>query len=206
MSTLDQTLFAAMDHPSEIVSVRQALRASKSFTLDRIDALSTLSKIDGDKELSAEMKAAAKRHEMTRAMDKIRAGDTAHAAAMADIVKAEPPIPAAETAGAASIDVELRTNFKALPEKQRESLLKNSAATRLALARAPAELSGLVDQAHSSLREGILRELYPEAMQNLDADRRAMEAAKNARDMFAQTARASFGTPIETHATRIIAA
>lgn len=202
--SLEDTLFATMNHPSEIVGVRKALNAGKTAIMDRSDLNDTLKSINGDNSLTPELRSAAKRFEMTKAADKVRALDAMIAAALADV--APPPVPAAETPGAASIDAELRANFKALPENQQQSLLKNSSATRLAVARAPRELSGLIDQEHTSLRDGILRDLYPDAMQKLDADRKALDAVKMARDMFKSTAHGNFGNAIETHTTVITSA
>ncbi|WFU21915.1 hypothetical protein QA649_27915 [Bradyrhizobium sp. CB1717] len=201
--SFEQKLHEAMRSASEHVSVRKATNLGKQALLDRIDVLDANKTINLNNELSGDVKAAAKRHELSKHLEKSRALDDAIKAAEQDIVRSLPLIEQPATAGAAQIDFELRSNFQRLPEAQQQALLKNSEATRMALARAPRELTSLGELQHARLTDEVRRSLYPAAMAKVDADRSALDAAKQCRDMHRQTARSTFGTPIETHATVI---
>lgn len=190
---------------SESIGVRKAATLAKQALLDRRDVLDMNASINANTEISSELKSAAKRHELTKNMEKSRALDAVIASALEDIARGTPPIPQAETAGAATVDSELRTYVRNLPADKR-TVDKLSPASQLALARGPAELSGLSENEHARLTDTVRRRLYPDQMAARDADLRVIEAVKVAQAAHKQTARSTFGTAIETHATVINAA
>lgn len=199
--SFEDRLFADMRNESEHVSVRQAATLARNVLIDRVDIPGAAALIDADKEVTPDLKKADKRHKLTKHMEKSRALDAAIAQAAADVKP--PPLLQAESIGQAMFDSQLVANFSKLPKEQQESLLKNSPDTRLAIARSPRELTGLIEQVHEGLRDQIRREKFPDAMAQYDADMRVLKAAKIARDVHRETARATFGLAIETHATVI---
>ena len=79
------------------------------------------------------------RFELKQHMDSSREFDAAIAEATEENEGILPVLEQPNTAGGAQIDVELRANFRVLPEQQQAALLKSSKATRMALARSPIE-------------------------------------------------------------------
>ena len=162
--------------------------------------------IDADQSTGLDVKTTAKRHELGRHMDLHRKHVEMLAAAEEDIARNTPPIPAADTVGSASIDGELRAHFRGLSDEQRTSLKGVSDAAKLAVARAPAELSGLLPEMHARVVDEVRRKTFPEKMAELDGDRRVIAAAKLALDAHKSTAVQSLGHEVERASMRITAA
>lgn len=186
-------------------AVRKAAHLAKQALLDRADVLSTAKTINANAELSPELRSAAKRHELGKHLDKVRALDEAIVNAAEDIARLTPPIPPAETAGAASIDTELRSRYFSANEDQRKALLKDNA-VQLALSRAPAVLTGVGDLMHASITDAVRRRLFPGPMAARDLNEQVLEAVKRAKFAHKETAKSTFGTAIETFATKITTA
>ncbi|WP_157088124.1 hypothetical protein [Bradyrhizobium jicamae] len=176
---------------------------AKQTILDRIDAQGDAASINADKELSTELKAAARRHKMTAHMEKSRGLESAIKEAETTLVASLPPLEQPTTAGGAQVDAELRANFRALSEDKQEVLLKSSPATRLALARSPRELTGLGELHHNRIVDEVRRATYPDEMAKFDADRAVIEAAKQVQGAHRETVRSLFGLAIETHVMKI---
>jgi hypothetical protein len=198
--SFERELQAEMDlaNSSASQAVRKARMVGLNALLDRADAVGASGKINGDASLSMEMRDAAKRFEHRKQMDKNKAGRDAIRLAEEDIARNTPPIPPAESVSAVSIDAELRAEFKKAPD-----LSKASDVMKMAIARAPAELTGLVPSEHADLQDQIRRKMYPEKMSHLENDRRVVEAAKAALDTHKETTMSSFGLAIEKGAMKV---
>lgn len=198
-------LLTELDLEATSAPVRKAAYQTKMLLRDRPNILSSAKAINANTELSSELRTAAKRHELRNHLDRVREIDELIANAADDVARNTPPIPAAETAGAASIDTEIRTRYASVNSDQRDAMLKDPS-VQLAIARAPGLLTATGDLMHASIVDAVRRRLYPEAMAARDLNERVLEAAKVARSAYKQTAQGTFGTAIETHATKIAAA
>lgn len=169
---------------SKRLSVKQVALSGTYALATRMETLTEVRAIDADQAIAPADKMATKKAKAANRMRELHDGRMRLVAAQTELQKTLPPIPQADSAGTAAVDSELRSFVRALPTDKRGKL---SDAARMAIARGPVELSGLVPSEHARIVEGVRRELYPEVMADWDKDAEVVSAAEHALDAAIQT-------------------